>query len=153
MPVLGFGKLIMGRLRVLFLSEKNRVEPGSTSYVPGGPCLFWGPPFPVPPRGLLTAGPPLIFLRVVLSSRTHYWRTFSKFRQSTAFYCAHRTIFCAKAMLSRTYFFFASKSEKQLSKSEIQKHIFKIKSARNKIGKNHSSTIQAPFLPWTMTEN
>ena len=61
-------------------------------------------------------------------------RKFSKLRQSTAFYSAHRTIFRAKAILSGTYFFFASKLEKKLSKSEVQKNILKIISARKKVG-------------------
>ena len=48
-------------------------------------------------------------------------RKISKLRQSTAFYWAHTTIFGAKAILSGTYFFFASKLEKKMSKSEIPK--------------------------------
>ena len=63
-------------------------------------------------------------------------RNFSKLRQSTAFYYAYRTIFCVKAILSGTYFFFASKLEKKLSKSEVQKNILKIISARKKVGEN-----------------
>ena len=63
-------------------------------------------------------------------------RKFSKLRQSTAFYYAHRTISCAKAILSGTYFFFASKLEKKMSKSEVQKNILKIISARKKVGEN-----------------
>ena len=41
-----------------------------------------------------------------------------------------------KAILSGTYFFFASKLEKKMSESEIQKHILKIFSARKKVGEN-----------------
>ena len=42
-----------------------------------------------------------------------------------------------------------------MSKSEIQKNILKIISARKKIGENFSTwlRIQSLFLPWTMDEN
>ena len=63
------------------------------------------------------------------------WK-FSKLRQSTALYSEFRTISGVKAILSGTYFFFASKLEKKMSKSEVQKNILKIISARKKVGEN-----------------
>ena len=53
-----------------------------------------------------------------------------------AFYSAFRTISGVKKFLSGTYFFFASKLEKKMSKSEVQKNILKIISARKKVGEN-----------------
>ena len=73
---------------------------------------------------------PRVFLGLIIG------RKFAKLRQSTAFYPELRTISGAKAILSGTYFFFASKLEKKLSKSEVQKNILKIISARTKVGEN-----------------
>ena len=56
-----------------------------------------------------------IFLGLIIG------RKFSKLRQSTAFYPEFRTISGVKAILSGTYFFFASKLEKKMAKSEVQK--------------------------------
>jgi hypothetical protein len=69
----------------------------------------------------------LIFLGLIIG------RKFSKLRQSTAFYWAQRTRSGTKAILSGTYFFFASKLERKLSKSEVQNNILKIISARKKV--------------------
>ena len=59
--------------------------------------------------------------------------TFSKLRQSTAFYPEFRTIFGVKTVLSGTYFFFASKLEKKCRNLRSQKNL-KIISARKKVG-------------------
>ena len=54
-------------------------------------------------------------------------RNFFKLRQSTAFYLAFRTIFGVKAVLSGTYFFFASKSRKKSAGIGDEKQYFKNK--------------------------
>ena len=94
-------------------------------------------------RYIYTAGRPfndsmsfasLIFLGLIIG------RKFLKLRQSTAFYSAFRTISGVKKFLSGTYFFFASKLEKKLSKSELEK-IFK-----NNFGSNKSEGNFSPRL-------
>ena len=80
-------------------------------------------------------------------------RKFSKLRQSTAFYYAHRTIFCAKEILSGTYLSFCVKVGKKIVEIWDPKNILKIISARKKMGEIFYSTIQALFLSWTMTKN
>ena len=61
---------------------------------------------------------------------------FFKLRQSTAFYLAHRTISGAKAVLSGTYFFFASKSRKKSAGIGDEKKYFKNKIFKNKVAEN-----------------
>ena len=63
-------------------------------------------------------------------------RNFFKLRQSTAFYYAHRTTLCAKAVLSGTYFFFASKSRKKSAGIGDEKKYFKNKIFKNKVAEN-----------------
>ena len=67
-------------------------------------------------------------------------RKFSKLRQSTAFYYAYRTTLCVKAVLSGTYFFFASKSRKKSAGIGDEKNILKIKFSKIKLRKIFFST-------------
>ena len=83
-----------------------------------------------------TAGWAFRFLRGRFFSRTHFWSKFFKLRQSTAFYSALTTIFRAQAVLSGTYFFFASKSRKKSAGIGDEKKYFKNKIFKNKVAEN-----------------
>ena len=63
-------------------------------------------------------------------------RNFFKLRQSTAFYSGFRTIFRVQAVLSGTYFFFASKSRKKSAGIGDEKKYFKNKIFKNKVAEN-----------------
>ena len=61
---------------------------------------------------------------------------FFKLRQSTAFYPEFRTISGVKAVLSGTYFFFASKSRKKSAGIGDEKKYFKNKIFKKKVTEN-----------------
>jgi hypothetical protein len=89
----------------------------------------------------------LIFLRVALFSWTHYWAKNFETSPIDCILLGIKNDIRHKTILSGTYFFFASKLEKKLSKSEVQKNILKIIKAQKQVWKIFSSTIQALFLP------
>ena len=74
-------------------------------------------------------------------------------RISRAFYYAHRTILCAKAVLSGTQFFFGLKKNEKSASGRRKKNILKIKFSKKKLRKIFFSTSLTTFLRWTMAEN
>ena len=97
-----------------------------------------------------TAGWPLVFLRVMYFSRTHYRRNFSKIRQSTAFYYAYRTVFCAKAILSGTHLFFCVKvGKKNVEIWDPKKHFINTNSA----APDYFGCSAAPLMPLRSCRN
>ena len=124
-------------LSCIFLSKKKASTEGANIFA-------WGLVYSIQQGRLWFSFAPSVFPGLIIG------RKFSKLRQSTAFYSEFRTISGVKKFLSGTYFFFATKLENKLSKSEVQNNILKIISARKKVGEifllDYPSIIYIPSL-------